>query len=196
MDRKIRTRLAGVEKNKNDPGWDCLPPVLRHPTVLYLRITWGRCSNSGDVLDQKTTITKYTSRCLFFHDVWIIFLGFTVGLISRCCSRRELVEISLRLKLTASFPTASIPAILFFCGRRNAGDLSQGTFCVQNFIQEAPPLQPESKRYSATTLWFSTAKATVVSRTVSPRLACQCGSQEKQRVQASGSNLQVQYAPW
>ena len=22
-------------KNKNDPGWDRLPPVLRHPTVLY-----------------------------------------------------------------------------------------------------------------------------------------------------------------
>ena len=33
-DWKIRTRLAGVLKNKNDPGWDRLPPVLRHPTVL------------------------------------------------------------------------------------------------------------------------------------------------------------------
>ena len=33
-DRKLRTRLAGVVKNKNDPGWDRLPPVLRHPTVL------------------------------------------------------------------------------------------------------------------------------------------------------------------
>ena len=31
---KIRTILAGVVKNKNDPGWDRLPPVLRHPTVL------------------------------------------------------------------------------------------------------------------------------------------------------------------
>ena len=37
MDRKIRTRLAGVVKNKNYPGWDRLPPVLRHPTVLYAR---------------------------------------------------------------------------------------------------------------------------------------------------------------
>ena len=34
-DRKIITKLAGVVKNKNDPGWDCLPPVLRNPTVLY-----------------------------------------------------------------------------------------------------------------------------------------------------------------
>ena len=34
MNRKIRTRLAGDVKNKNDPGWDRLPPVLRHPTVL------------------------------------------------------------------------------------------------------------------------------------------------------------------
>ena len=33
-DCKIRTRLAEVVKNKNDPGWDRLPPVLRHPTVL------------------------------------------------------------------------------------------------------------------------------------------------------------------
>ena len=33
-DWKIRTRLAEVVKNKNDPGWDRLPPVLRHPTVL------------------------------------------------------------------------------------------------------------------------------------------------------------------
>ena len=38
MDRKIRTRLAGVVKNKNDPGWDRLPPVLRHPTVLYTMV--------------------------------------------------------------------------------------------------------------------------------------------------------------
>ena len=36
-DWKIRTRLAGVVKNKNDPGWDRLPPVLRHPTVLYIQ---------------------------------------------------------------------------------------------------------------------------------------------------------------
>ena len=35
-DRKIRTRLAGDVKNKSDPGWDRLPPVLRHPTVLYI----------------------------------------------------------------------------------------------------------------------------------------------------------------
>ena len=34
-DWKLRTRLAWVVKNENDPGWDHLPPVLRHPTVLY-----------------------------------------------------------------------------------------------------------------------------------------------------------------
>ena len=74
----------------------------------------GRCSNSVDVLDQKTTITQYTSWCLFFHDVWVNFLGFIVGLISRCCSRRALVERSLCLEwLTMFFPTSSIPAILF-----------------------------------------------------------------------------------
>ena len=33
-DWKIRTRLAGVVENKNDLGWDRLPHVLRHPTVM------------------------------------------------------------------------------------------------------------------------------------------------------------------
>ena len=50
------------------------------------------------------------------------------------------------------------------CGRRTAGDLSQSTFCVQNFFLEAPPLQPGSERDTAATLWFSMAKAMVVSR--------------------------------
>ena len=85
--------------------------VLRRSTSESRR---GRCSNSGDVLDQKTATTQYTRLCLFFHDVWITFLGFIVGLISHCCSRRTLVERSLCSKwLTMSFPTSSIPAILF-----------------------------------------------------------------------------------
>ena len=71
------------------------------------------CCNSGDVLDQETTLTQYICWCLSFHDIWINFLGFIVGLISRCCSRRASVERSLCLKwLTMSFPTSSIPAIL------------------------------------------------------------------------------------
>ena len=156
------------------------------------------CCNmySSDVLDQKTTLTQYICCC--FHDVWINFLGFIgVGLILRCCSRRASVERSLCLKwLTMSFPTSSIPAILFL---KFADDVLQVTspkapFCVQNFFLEAPSLQPGRERYTATTLWWSMAKATVavVSRhEVSPRLARQCGSQEKQPVQANGSNLQV-----
>ena len=43
------------------------------------------------------------------------FVGFIVGLISRCCSRRALVQRSLCLKrLTISFSTSSIIASLFF----------------------------------------------------------------------------------
>ena len=58
--------------------------------------------------------------------------------------------------------------VLKFCGRRHtAGDLYQSTFCVQNFFLEAPPLQPGSERYTATTLWFSIVKAAVDSRTFS-----------------------------
>ena len=57
------------------------------------------------------------------------FLGFIVGLISCCCSRRASVERSLCLKwLTMSFPTShSRNTVLKFCGRRTAGDVSQST---------------------------------------------------------------------
>ena len=154
------------------------------------------CFNSGDVLDQKTTLTQYTCWCLSFHDVLINFLGFIVGLISRCCSRRASVERSLCLKwLIMSFPTSSIPAILFLNFPDDALQVTtpKAPFCVQNFFPEALSLQPGRERCAATTSWCSMAKATVavVSRhEVSQRLACQSGSQEKQRVQANGSNLQ------
>ena len=177
-------------------------PCQINPRALGVILTASKsrrlgCCNSGDVLDQKTTLTRYICWCLSFHDVWINFLGFIVGLISRCCSRRASVERSLCLKwLTMSFPTSSIPAILFL---NFADDTLQVTspkapFCIQNFFLEAPFLQPGRERYTATTLWCSTAKATVavVSRhEVSPRLAGQCGSQGKQRVRANRSNLQV-----
>ena len=103
------------------------------------------CCNSGGVLDQKTTLTQYICWCLFFHDVWINFLGFIVGLISRCCSRRASVERSLCLKwLTMSFPTSSIPAILFLNVADDALQVTspKAPFCVQNFFLEAPSLQP------------------------------------------------------
>ena len=78
--------------------------------------------------------------------------------------------------------------VLNFCGRRTAQVTSpKAPFCVQNFFLEAPFLQPGRERYTARTLWCSMAKATVavVSRhEVSPQLARQCGSQEKQLVQA------------
>ena len=156
------------------------------------------CCNSGDVLDQKTTLTQYICWCLSFHDVWINFLGFIVGLISRCCSRRASVERSLCLKwLTMSFPTSSIPAILFLNFADDALQVTspKATFCVQNFPGGSIFAASSGReRYTATTLWCSMAKATVavVSRhEVSSRFARQCGSQEKQRVQANGSNLQV-----
>ena len=69
----------------------------------------GYC-NSGDVLDQKTTFTQSICRGLSFHDVWINFLGFIVGLISRCSSRRASVERSLCLKwLTMFFQRPAFP---------------------------------------------------------------------------------------
>ena len=146
--------------------------------------------------------TSADAWCLSFHDVWINFLGFIVGLISRCCSRRASVERSLCLKwLKMSFPTSSIPAILFL-------NFADDALCrwplPKHHSQRRPELFPGGsvfpawKRtrhcYNFVFLWCSMAKATVavVSRhEVSPRLARQCGSQEKQRVQANGSNLQV-----
>ena len=122
------------------------------------------CCNSGDVLDQKTTLTQYICWCLSFHYVWINFLGFIVGLISRCCSRRASVERSLCLKwLTMSFSTSSIPAILLLNFADDALQVTspKAPFCVQNFFLEAPSLQPGRERYTATTLRCSMAKATV-----------------------------------
>ena len=122
------------------------------------------CCNSGDVLDQKTTLTQYICWCLSFHDVGINFLGFIVGLISRCFSRRASVERSLCLKwLTMSSPTSSIPAILFLNFANDALRVTcpKAPFCVQKFFLEAPSLQPGSERYTATTLWCSMAKASV-----------------------------------
>ena len=84
--------------------------------------------------------------------------------------------------------------VLKFCGRRTAGDLSQSTILCPEFFLEAPSLQPGRERYTATTLWCLMAKATVevvLRHELSPRLARQCGSQQKQRIQANGSNLQV-----
>ena len=103
------------------------------------------------------------------------------------------VDLALLFKkgVTMPFPTSSVPAILFL---NFADDALQVTWspkaqsASRTFSwRAAPPLPPGSERYTATTLWFSMA---VVSSEVSPRLARQCGSQEK-RVQASGLNLQV-----
>ena len=97
-------------------------------------------------------------------------------------------EIAVSLKwLTTSFPTSSIPAILFLNFADDALQVTspKAPFCIQNFFLEALSLQPGRERYTATTLWCSMAKATVAvvsPRKVSPRLARQCGSQEKQRV--------------
>ena len=132
----------------------------------------GGC-NSGDVLDEKTTLTQYICWCLSFHDVWINFLGFIVGLISCCCSRRASVERALCLKrLTMSFPTSSIPAILFLNFADDALQVTKSPkapFCVQNFFLEALSLQPGRERYTATTLWCSMAKATVAVVSITSR---------------------------
>ena len=100
------------------------------------------------------------------------------------------MERSLRLKwLTMSFPTSIIPAILFL---NFADDALQVT---------SPKAQSASKTFSwRLRLGSLEVNATLLqlcgsrwrsSRKLSPRLARQCGSQEKQRVQASGSNLEV-----
>ena len=113
--------------------------------------------------------------CLSFHDVWINFLGFIVGLISRCCSRRASVERSLCLKwLTMSFPTSSIPAILFLNFADDALQVTspKAPFCVQNFFLEG--LCSLEERYTATTLWCSMAKATGRSRLTSRSFSATC----------------------
>ena len=74
--------------------------------------------------------------------------------------------------------------VLKFCGQRTAGDLSQSTI-----------LRPELFPGGSSRLCSLEENATLLqlcgARWRKLRLARQCGSQEKQRVQANGSNLQV-----
>ena len=109
---------------------------------------------------------KRRQKLMFFHDMWINFLGFIVGLISRCCSRRALVKRSLCLKwLTMSFPTSNIPAILFL---NFADDALQVTSPKAHSASRTFPGGPAFAAWKWTLhcykLWFSMAKATVVSR--------------------------------
>ena len=146
-------------------------------------------------VDQKTPITQYTSWCLFFHDVIINFLSFIVGLISRCCSRRALVERSLCLKwLTMSFPTTFLQSCSYFL---------RTTHCRWPLPKHIlrPELFPGGSSFAAWkwtlhsyhfSLRFSMAKATVASRSFSATCSpVWLPRKKKKRVQASGSNLQV-----
>ena len=58
---------------------------------------------------------------------------------------REIAVLEVADNVLANVQHSRNP-LLRTCGRRNAGDLSQSTFCacVENFFLEAPPLQPES----------------------------------------------------
>ena len=58
---------------------------------------------------------------------------------------REIAVLEVADNVFANVQHSRNP-LLRTCGRRNAGDLSQSTFCacVENFFLEAPPLQPES----------------------------------------------------
>ena len=68
------------------------------------------------------------------------------------------VDLALLFKKGVGREIAVLEVADKFSGRRTADDLSQSTFCVQNFFLEVPPLQPGNERYTATTLWFSMAK--------------------------------------
>ena len=159
------------------------------------------CCNSGDVLDQKTTLTQYICWCLSFHDVRINFLGFIVGLISRCCcSRRASVERSLCLKwLTMSFPMSSILATLFLNFADDALQVTspKAPFCDQNFSWR---LRLCSLEENATLLqrcgaWWRKlrSRSSHVTKFLRDLLARVAPKKErkKKRVQANGSNLQV-----
>ena len=74
-DWKIRTILAGVVKNKNDPGWDRLPPVLRHPTVhLYCcSLFWCRLETTGLFWANESVIKEHQVSVFSLSDAGDIF---------------------------------------------------------------------------------------------------------------------------
>ena len=80
-------------------------------------------SHVGDAVPRVATSWIKITHQLMFVCPWRLnhLLGFVVGLILRCCSKRALVERSLCLKwLTMSFPTSRIPPILFLNFAGNA----------------------------------------------------------------------------
>ena len=101
---------------------------------------------------------------------------------------REIAALEMADNVFSSVHHSRDPRpVLKFCGRRTAGDLSQNTFSVQNFSWR---LHLGSLEVNATLLQLCGSRWRL-SHKLSPRLARQCGSQEKQRVQASRSNLEV-----
>ena len=188
------TRLHVLHHSKSLPH----QIKLRAPGVELStsKLRRGRCSNSADVLDQKTTITQYTSWCLFFHNVWINVLGFIVAwvdlaLLFKKGVGREIAVLEVANNVFSNVQHSRNP-VLKFCGPRTAGDLSQleAHSASRTFSWR---LRLCSLEVNATLLQLfgSRWRKLRSSHEVSPRLARQCGSQEKQQVQASRSNLQV-----
>ena len=79
-------RLAGVVKTKNDPGWDQLPPILRHPTVLYSHenICRSQCTNQEGVrfahrTDLCFAICRFSQVVFFFSQAASCTISFSIS---------------------------------------------------------------------------------------------------------------------
>ena len=160
------------------------------------------CCNSGDVLDQKATLSTSADVCFsttFGSTFSVSWLGWSWG------ESRAVVQVGRRPRDRCAwsgwqclFQRSAFPQSCSYILRTKhcRWPLPKHHSASRTFSWR---LRLCSLEKNATLLQHcgarcSSAKATVavVSRhEVSPPLARQCGSQEKQRVQENGSNLQV-----
>ena len=86
--------------------------------------------------------------------------------------------------------------VLKFCGRRTTGDFSQSTILRPELFPGGSVFAPWKRTLHCYNFVVLDGESYGRHHEVSPRLARQCGSQEKQRVQANGSSLQESSQTW
>ena len=157
----------------------------------------GRCSNSGDVLDQRTKDNHSVNQLMFvfprrlnqlsrFHCCFDLALLFKKGV------GREIVVLEVADSVFSNGQHSRNP-VLKICGRRTAGDLPKAHSASRTFSWR-PRLCSLKVNTTLLQLCGSRRRKKIRSshkRFLRDLLASVASSQEKQRVQASRSNLPV-----
>ena len=141
------TRLYATHHSFSLPEPRQIKPRALGVILSTSKSRWLGCCNSGDVLDQKTTLNQYSLLIFVFprrldqlsrFHRWVdLALLFKKGV------GREIAVLEVADNVFSNVKHSCNP-VLKFCGRRTAGDLSQSTINIlrPEFFLEAPSLQP------------------------------------------------------